>query len=74
MKLVLALIYNINLKNWDINYINKIAKNDNKYLKIVFFSYNIYKSKNQKQYNNFRILNFKYKYKNLKLHYYILIY
>lgn len=52
----------------------KLTKFMIKYLKILLFSYNIYKAKNQKKYNNSKITDFKRQYNNLKQHSCILIY
>lgn len=45
-----------------------------KYLRILFFTYNICKARNQKKYNNSKTSDFRYQYNNLKQYYYILIY
>lgn len=45
-----------------------------KYLKVLFFSYDIYKVKNQKKYNSSKTPDFRHQYNNLKQHHYILIY
>ena len=66
MKLVLALTYDIDLEDWDIKYFNQVAKTFRKVFKYIVFDYNIYKTKNQKEYNRFKIPDFRLQYNNLK--------